>query len=138
MIIAGVYLVYCICKKYQIEQLYKKSILAFLVVLMIISGVIFAKINPTNPIKSIKSTNLETRFIIWQALSEYWERYPASLVFGNGVDTMGVILDQHRTDELRKYIPDTFLIDRAHNFLLDLIFYFGIIGCGVFLIGISL
>jgi len=56
------------------------------------------------------------------------------MAFGNGADTLGNFFElERRSNTLRKYIPDTYSIDRAHNIFLDILFSFGIMGLLAFL-----
>lgn len=83
----------------------------------------------------MKVQNFETRTILWHETLSVWKRDSISIVFGNGADTLGNFFElERRSNTLRKYIPDIYSIDRAHNIFLDILFSFGIMGLLTFLI----
>lgn len=82
----------------------------------------------------MKIQNFETRLVLWHETLNLWKHDPVSMVFGNGADTLGRLLELERSAELRTYIPDIFYIDRAHNIFLDILFSFGIMGLLAFLV----
>ena len=85
-----------------------------------------------------KILSLQTRFAIWENTTEQIIQNPRILFFWNWPDSMASYTSRndHRNENLKKYIQASDTLDSAHNIFLDIWFSFWIFGLIWFIIAL--
>ncbi len=89
-----------------------------IITLIIISIFIFLYFYLTND----KILSLYTRFAIWGNIFLILWTNIQNLIFWYWFDTLWNNLELFKTDLLNQFVPNNFIIDRAHNFFLDILY----------------
>lgn len=72
----------------------------------------------------------DSRFRVWRLSWEAWKDSP---IFGYGLDSFSYIYDLYYRADMLEVIPETLFFDRAHNKVLDLLVFSGLIGLASYL-----
>lgn len=75
-------------------------------------------------------SSFQPRLVGWQIAEKTWRESP---FFGRGLETMSYYSDKYLGSEYYRYVPETIIFDRAHNFIFDTLASVGLFGLIAFL-----